>query len=340
MLRIAALAVTSAVALSSPSANATSSTSANVTIERHLANHTGASKTNQSVHLEAKVNDSVGLHADVDKTAKAEKKEFQKHEESAKKASDSKAEKKDDVQVNAKSEKVDAKTPAAKPDVAAVPAAKTVTASSAYKATLEDETAHFLARRMTTPVMPDSNASKNADICSCEFRGVCGCEAAIEFMDCVSAACNSGKCDCHETQFQHACTSIAGECSSLEMECESDRAACLVEEETIAASPRPRTEEHIYAELRDLKEKSCRLELAEADGWLNAGVRLRTVRHDIDAKMSELETMKAATPEMHCEKHFEEFHMPVTPAPLKAAAFQPGAAVCLFITLLVSRMTM
>merc|ERR1719235_3046532 len=92
------------------------------------------------------------------------------------------------------------------------------------------------------------------------------------------------------------------------MQCSSDRAACVVEEEA-ELRQQNRTTDAIYEELMDLKEKRCRLEIAAEDGWLNAGSRLRPVREDIEERMQELITRSAPLPEMHCEKHFEEWHV-------------------------------
>merc|ERR1719235_2558360 len=92
------------------------------------------------------------------------------------------------------------------------------------------------------------------------------------------------------------------------MQCSSDRAACVVEEEA-ELRQQNRTTDAIYEELMDLKEKRCRLEIAAEDGWLNAGNRLRPVREDIEERMQELMTRGAPLPEMHCEKHFEEWHV-------------------------------
>lgn len=180
--------------------------------------------------------------------------------------------------------------------------------------------APFLARQQpnasATPRLPahfigggnasEAVAATTADVCACEFRGICSCQASIEFMDCIAAACNSGSCNCFASQFMHACSSIAGVCTGLEMQCSSDRAACFVEEEA-QLQQKNRTTELIYEELMDLKEKRCRLELAAEDGWLNAGSRLKPVREDIEKRMHELLARGASLPEMHCEKHFEEW---------------------------------
>lgn len=152
------------------------------------------------------------------------------------------------------------------------------------------------------------------DQCSCEFRGLCTCEAAVEFMDCISARCTSGNCDCTELQFQHACVSIASTCSvdplngvmGIEMACSPDRATCLVERDSELYQQRE--PDLIYEELRELKEKKCRLDMHADNGWLNAQRQLGSVKLEIDHRMEELVGQNASLPEMHCEKHFEEWH--------------------------------
>lgn len=152
------------------------------------------------------------------------------------------------------------------------------------------------------------------DECSCEFRGLCTCEAAVEFMDCISSRCTSGNCDCTELQFQHACVSIASTCAvdpangvmGIEMACSPDRATCLVERDSEMYAKR--CPDLIYEELRELKDKKCRLQMHADGGWLNAQRQLSSVNLEIDHRMEELVTQNASLPEMHCEKHFEEWH--------------------------------
>eukprot|EP00929_Paragymnodinium_shiwhaense_P074429 TRINITY_DN38092_c0_g1_i1.p1 TRINITY_DN38092_c0_g1~~TRINITY_DN38092_c0_g1_i1.p1 ORF type:complete len:443 (+),score=152.05 TRINITY_DN38092_c0_g1_i1:99-1427(+) len=171
------------------------------------------------------------------------------------------------------------------------------------------EAVHFMAKAASS-----SPTTVSSDSCSCEFRGLCTCEAAIEFMDCISARCSSGNCDCTELQFQHACVSIAGTCATdplqgvlgIEMACSPDRATCMIEEDSELYNRR--SKDLIYEELRELKEKKCRLEMHADSGWLNAQRQLGTVKVEIDHRMNELIAGNASLPEMHCEKHFEEWH--------------------------------
>jgi hypothetical protein len=172
-----------------------------------------------------------------------------------------------------------------------------------------EQAMHFMAQKASW-----SPSVVGTDQCSCEFKGMCLCENAIEFMDCVAAKCNSGGCDCHEEQFIHACTSIADVCLQdpeagvlgIEMQCTIDRATCLMEEDALLYNKRDK--DTVYEELKDLKEKKCRLEMAAEDGWINAATQLSSVNSEIDSRFKELDRLAAAYPEMHCEKHFEEWH--------------------------------
>mmetsp|Transcript_76301 Transcript_76301/g.227403 ORF Transcript_76301/g.227403 Transcript_76301/m.227403 type:complete len:153 (+) Transcript_76301:2-460(+) len=70
--------------------------------------------------------------------------------------------------------------------------------------------------------------------------------------------------------------------------------------------------------------------LAVDDGWLNARKRLKLVEDKIRKAMEDLSASGQKLPEMHCEKHFEEWHdPPPTPAPIaiKAGVERDGATV-------------
>jgi hypothetical protein len=170
------------------------------------------------------------------------------------------------------------------------------------------------------------------DPCSCEFKGLCSCQASIEFMDCIAAACNSGQCDCKATQFQHACTSIAGICTSLDFQCSRDRASCLVERESQLRHVNSTSKESIYEKLRDLKERRCRLELAAEDGWINAEARLIPIREETDELIQDLQRRSEPLPEMHCEKHFEEWHYPEARSSVMHQATAQSALLLSFVS--------
>merc|ERR1719235_1378789 len=176
-------------------------------------------------------------------------------------------------------------------------------------------------------------ARTQAKQCQCQFKGLCSCTAAMEFMDCMADACASGLCDCHAMQYQHACVDMATECDSLSFECSTEKAVCVSElesdlqEEEHKLAEAEKSPEEVYEELRDLKEKKCRLALAAEDGWLNAKRHLADAETAISERMTDLEGRKVKTPEMHCEKHFEEWNDPNAPAEMESGATRAGLVV-------------
>jgi len=159
--------------------------------------------------------------------------------------------------------------------------------------------------------------------CACEFHGTCSCQATMDFMDCIADSCASGKCDCNAQQYQHACYTMADECPSLNMQCTRERAVCLFEREgyfsAVKQVEKNKTTEDLYEELKDLKERTCRLQMAAEDGWLNSEKQLTDVKSRIDKAMSVLQSRGEKTPAMHCGKHFEEWTYPESSKPHSGA---------------------
>jgi len=60
------------------------------------------------------------------------------------------------------------------------------------------------------------------------------------------------------------------------------------------------TKAEILGELRELKEKKCKLETAHEKGWLNADRRLEELHVYISDRLQALEEGGAATPWMGC----------------------------------------
>lgn len=152
----------------------------------------------------------------------------------------------------------------------------------------------------------NSSQGEKADPCACEFKGECSCMSSLEFMDCISAACASGSCDCHEHQYHNACVDMANTCVSLEFKCESQKATCSMvtgANGTEMSGPESQwsqeSTEALQAEVADLIEKKCRLEEAEKDGWLNADNRLKTLVPEIEAKVKELKARDAEVPDIN-----------------------------------------
>lgn len=90
--------------------------------------------------------------------------------------------------------------------------------------------------------------------------------------------------------------------------------------------PQEENYDELYEELMDLKEEKCRLQLAVEDGWLNADKKLDKVMAKIGKKMQELAAAGQKLPEMHCYKHFEEWHDALTtdPPPLPFSTAPPA----------------
>lgn len=177
--------------------------------------------------------------------------------------------------------------------------------------------------------------------CACHFDDQCGCHAAMEFMTCVAKACLSGGCDCKKYEFMGACGAIANTCPELAISCGKERAECIHEEvasapktvkvdmplpkgekqaakDAAAAEEEERLEikrDEMYDDLRELKERKCQLQVAARDGWLNADRRLKETNAEIDEKLEWLTEKGFRIPEMHCEKHFEEWHDSPSPRP-------------------------
>lgn len=146
----------------------------------------------------------------------------------------------------------------------------------------------------------NSSESEKVDPCACEFRGECTCASSLEFMDCISSACASGGCDCHEHQYHNACVDMANTCVSLEFKCSSMKAVCTM---TTSEKEKPKvaelSDEVIQDELKDLIKKKCKLEEAEKDGWLNADNRLREIEPEIEHHVEVLKSRKADVPDVN-----------------------------------------
>mmetsp|Transcript_11979 Transcript_11979/g.18082 ORF Transcript_11979/g.18082 Transcript_11979/m.18082 type:complete len:337 (+) Transcript_11979:120-1130(+) len=188
----------------------------------------------------------------------------------------------------------------------------------------------------------ESFLGRLAHECSCHFQDICDCHQAMTFMNCVSEACSTGRCDCEDHEFLHACDRIGAFCNSLDISCSSGRAVCLYEGSSENPNkkvevksgymrdepiPRPidgpvvggttepplesrRSLDDIYDELQELKTQKCSLDMATDEGWFDTSSKLPKVKQRIRECIEELEAKQALIPEMHCEKHFEEWSPP------------------------------
>lgn len=63
--------------------------------------------------------------------------------------------------------------------------------------------------------------------CRCAFHGGCGCDAALQFMQCIAAACESGQCACQGgAHFLYACHNMSAVCPSTALSCSTTSATC------------------------------------------------------------------------------------------------------------------
>jgi len=185
------------------------------------------------------------------------------------------------------------------------PATEAVTQKSEE---VKPQTTLKVADTTTKPTFLRSHDESSSDTCQCHFQAACTCDATMQFMDCIADACHSGKCDCHALQFKHACLVMSETCPKLTMECSPEKAVCVADRESMLHA-RSQTTEETYEDLMHLKEEKCRLEAAEEDGWLNTKKQLADVNNEIQKHMHILSKRCEKRPEMHCEKHFEEWHL-------------------------------
>lgn len=172
------------------------------------------------------------------------------------------------------------------------------------------------------------NSGSKADSCACEFKGECTCQNSLEFMNCISGACATGDCDCHEHQYHNACVDMANTCVSLDFKCASDKVLCTMEtvtsSKTMEAKPHEQSTPELQDELKELVKKKCKLEEAEKDGWLNADNRLRELEPEIEDHVKALEARKADVPAMSCDVAEEPAEKPkekkTAPVPKSLAA--------------------
>jgi len=191
--------------------------------------------------------------------------------------------------------------------------------------------AHKGAANGTDSKDEKSKESKDSKIdpCACEFKAACTCQSSLEFMNCISNACATGECECHEHQYHNACVDMANTCASLDFKCASDKIVCTMETSKKALEARPfkRTTPELQDELKELVQKKCKYEEAEKDGWLNADNRLRELEPEIEDHVKALKDRKADVPNMSCnaveEKEVAEKPKPEKAAPAKSLAALP-----------------
>lgn len=74
--------------------------------------------------------------------------------------------------------------------------------------------------------------------CRCGFHGGCGCDAALQFMQCIASACESGQCACQGgNHFLYACHNMSAVCPSVALSCSTTSATCATPIAPTAALP-------------------------------------------------------------------------------------------------------
>jgi len=182
----------------------------------------------------------------------------------------------------------------------------------------------------------NTTASSNADPCACEFKAECTCENSLEFMNCVSAACATGNCDCHEHQYHNACVDMSKTCDSLEFKCSGDKAVCSAPHDGLKKDEHhtEQSTEELQKELEDLIQKKCKLEEAEKDGWLNADNRLRELKPEIDDHVDQLKARKAEVPDVNdCTPPKKEKKAPKEEKKVAVKSFAAVSSVALPLAL-------
>jgi len=165
---------------------------------------------------------------------------------------------------------------------------------------------------------------------------VCSCSKAMKVLQCVTHGCASGGCNCHNRTLVDACDILASKCDNLQFSCSARKAACDSHEELESRPTKNKTKkaneekivkkvediksdnvtvqkevsyDEVYEKLASLKEDKCSLQFAMSNGH-NVDKKLQGVMEEIDQKIEELNKACQKLPEMHCYKHFEEWHEP------------------------------
>lgn len=121
------------------------------------------------------------------------------------------------------------------------------------------------------------------DQCQCHFRGLCTCDASVQFMDCIADSCASGLCDCKRDDFFDSCNAMAATCPTTGLFCTEEKATC---EHT--QLPDTMTTAQLQEELAGLKKRKCQLKDASEAGYVNAGIRLKQVKITIQGHLDML----------------------------------------------------
>lgn len=150
-----------------------------------------------------------------------------------------------------------------------------------------------------------------AGSCRCTFTGLCSCVQALEFMNCMRDACDSGACDCQKHHYLYACQSMRAECPSANLKCGVKEASCkkvppLVTESSL----------ELVADIKVMQERKCKLEEAVSDGWINGNPRIEEIEPEIQERVDTLKRRGIQTPALGCSSKdtdkFSQFQVALT----------------------------
>jgi len=161
---------------------------------------------------------------------------------------------------------------------------------------LEPSSASGLANSTSGAVTLPVSLAIVADQCKCKFVGLCTCEAAVAFMECVADSCASGQCDCQAADYLTSCNAMAQTCSKVGMHCTQEKTTCRASSEPIRE-----TIDELQQELAVLKVRKCKLEEADKAGYINAGVRLQELGPEIQGRLDLLKAKGGPPFYMGCE---------------------------------------
>jgi len=162
--------------------------------------------------------------------------------------------------------------------------------------------------------------------CKCSNRTlVDACEDLASKCDNLKFSCAARKatCDSHEeisnpssvkktknaTKEATKENITENETAKVTEDMKSDDNATVKQEEAEEEKKEEVSYDEVYQELASLKEDKCKLQLAATDGY-EVDKDLQKVMKQIDQKLEELTKAGQKRPEMHCYKHFEEWHEP------------------------------
>lgn len=131
--------------------------------------------------------------------------------------------------------------------------------------------------------------------CRCFFSGLCSCVQALEFMKCISDACDSGACDCQKHHYFYACKTMSSECPSAGLKCAAEESTCKKVPPIVTESAM-----ELVADIQVMQQRRCKLQAAVNDGWMNGRARLDELEPEIQERTELLSRKGVEVPELGC----------------------------------------